>query len=638
AMSALGDELAYYQDRVGREAYLETATQRRSLRRHARLVDYRMHDGKGATGWLDVQASAAGTLPAGTAVWGTAASGEKTFFSVGHGLSDTANYDVRPQRNAIPAHIWHEDDICLPAGSTELFLTGSQAGELVFDDPADDPSGRWVLLVTDPADPSVPVRKQIVRITSVSEMLDPLIGTTVTRLAWEEEHATRHEMELGTLSVHANLAPITAGRTLTRRFTIGDSDSPGDRPAALERQGRNINDASASCACDEDSCGCEQAARSITFLFSLPETDSDRLVWLGASPEEAEPEIRLARVEDSGGGVWTEAQPWQQREAFIGTNSSQPLDFHYVLEDGTWARVAGYQRTGGEVVHCDYASGEGKTIRFGDGEFGRMPQSGDIFQATYRVGNGAATNLPAGAVSHIESGLPFVDSVSNPLPTAGGVEPQDPDEVRQLAPDAFRVETYRAVTSADYAAAVERLDWTQRAGAKFRWTGSWLTAFVTPDPKGAQVLSSARAREAREQLDRFRQAGRPVAVKGPRYVDLDLRITVCARPDAFRDEVAGMIIERLFGTGGLRPQPGFFSPDNFTFGDPLERSALEAAIQSAGGVLAVRSIAIRRQGWFDWRPMTELTYEVADDEVIRLENDPDHPDRGTLRLDMEGGA
>src|SRR5262249_33281850 len=68
-MSALGDELAYYQARSAREASLETATQRRSLRRLARLVDYRIHDGLGATTWIDVTAKAAGTLPAGTALY-----------------------------------------------------------------------------------------------------------------------------------------------------------------------------------------------------------------------------------------------------------------------------------------------------------------------------------------------------------------------------------------------------------------------------------------------------------------------------------------------------------------------------------------------------------------------------------------
>ena len=34
-LSALGDEFAYYQDRIAREAYFETATERRSLRRPA---------------------------------------------------------------------------------------------------------------------------------------------------------------------------------------------------------------------------------------------------------------------------------------------------------------------------------------------------------------------------------------------------------------------------------------------------------------------------------------------------------------------------------------------------------------------------------------------------------------------------
>lgn len=39
-VSAVGDEHSYYQDCIAREAYLETATQRRSLRRHAGLIDY----------------------------------------------------------------------------------------------------------------------------------------------------------------------------------------------------------------------------------------------------------------------------------------------------------------------------------------------------------------------------------------------------------------------------------------------------------------------------------------------------------------------------------------------------------------------------------------------------------------------
>ena len=49
-----GDYLSYYQDAVATEAYLGTARQRISVRRHARLVDYLMHDGCNARAWLTI--------------------------------------------------------------------------------------------------------------------------------------------------------------------------------------------------------------------------------------------------------------------------------------------------------------------------------------------------------------------------------------------------------------------------------------------------------------------------------------------------------------------------------------------------------------------------------------------------------
>ncbi len=49
-----GDYLSYFQDAVATEAYLGTARQRISVRRHARLVDYLMHDGCNARAWLTI--------------------------------------------------------------------------------------------------------------------------------------------------------------------------------------------------------------------------------------------------------------------------------------------------------------------------------------------------------------------------------------------------------------------------------------------------------------------------------------------------------------------------------------------------------------------------------------------------------
>src|SRR5215213_78881 len=52
------DYLSYYQDAVATEAYLDTARQRISVRRHARLVDYLLHEGCNARAWVCVEVSA----------------------------------------------------------------------------------------------------------------------------------------------------------------------------------------------------------------------------------------------------------------------------------------------------------------------------------------------------------------------------------------------------------------------------------------------------------------------------------------------------------------------------------------------------------------------------------------------------
>ena len=53
----VGDRLSYQQDAVATEAYLETARSRVSLRRHALLVDYHVHDGCNARAWIQLNVS-----------------------------------------------------------------------------------------------------------------------------------------------------------------------------------------------------------------------------------------------------------------------------------------------------------------------------------------------------------------------------------------------------------------------------------------------------------------------------------------------------------------------------------------------------------------------------------------------------
>ncbi|MGD8405207.1 MAG: putative baseplate assembly protein [Anaerolineales bacterium] len=54
-LAYVGDHLSYYQDAVATEAYLDTARQRISVRRHARLVDYYMHEGCNARAWICIK-------------------------------------------------------------------------------------------------------------------------------------------------------------------------------------------------------------------------------------------------------------------------------------------------------------------------------------------------------------------------------------------------------------------------------------------------------------------------------------------------------------------------------------------------------------------------------------------------------
>ncbi len=519
--------------------------------------------------------------------------------------------------------------MCLSAGATELYLEGMHQADIPLDDtPNGKAAGKWMLLQTDPTSLAVPNRAWMVRVIAVKETQDKVFNVPVTRIQWEADQATPFELDLTVLQIHGNLLPATAGQTTSSRFMIGPSDDEADHPAALERSGPN---------------------GSVAYLFSLPETDTRPLVWLGNAPEASAPEVRLVEVEQLG-GQWEPIpnSEWTWTPALLGLTSALPDDRVFTLDDGTWRRIAGFRRLTDEFIHRDYAANDGKTIRFGDGEFGERPSPGTIFQVSYRLGNGSRDNVAADTLNNLYQSIDpvtlkvvpfdFIALATNPLPAIDGADEEPLERVRQLAPQAFRAVTFRAVRPEDYAEAAERLTWVQKAGAEFRWTGSWLTAFVAPDPKGSFAVTPQERAELQDQLDRFRQAGRPAYALDPIYAALDLKITVCVATSAYRGEVKEAVLETLFGRRGVRPRPGFFSPDNFTFGTPLERSQLEAEIQAVPGVKAVEEISIRRRGWFNWRPFQELTYRAAPDELIRVVNDPNFPERGSLTLTMEGGA
>jgi hypothetical protein len=131
-------------------------------------------------------------------------------------------------------------------------------------------------------------------------------------------------------------------------------------------------------------------------------------------------------------------------------------------------------------------------------------------------------------------------------------------------------------------------------------------------------------------------AGYESYVPEPQYVSLDIEVQVCALPDAFQGDVQAAIFGRLNSSSVINGQRGFFNPDNFSFGVPLERSNLESATVRAGvaGVLCVRyRVRGRTQG------MTEMpdSVAVAADQIIRCDNDPSVPEHGSIKVSILGG-
>jgi predicted phage baseplate assembly protein len=276
------------------------------------------------------------------------------------------------------------------------------------------------------------------------------------------------------------------------------------------------------------------------------------------------------------------------------------------------------------------------TLRFGDDVHGRRPEVGTSFEATYRVGNGVAGNVGAGAIAHVATTAGGIVSATNPLPAAGGTDPEADDAVRRDAPEAYLVQQ-RAVTEEDYARMSERDPHVQRAAATFRWTGSWYTVFVTADRLGGAPVDEPFETELRGVLEPYRMAGYDLEIDGPRFVPLDIALHVCVEPDYFRSDVKAAVLDVL--SSGVRADGtlGFFHPDRFTFGGPVYLSAIIAAAQAVPGVQSVTAEAFQRQRDDASSELDSGVLKLDRLEVAQLDNDQSFPEHGVLTVIAGGG-
>jgi hypothetical protein len=546
-------------------------------------------------------------------------------------------YPVRPEWNEDALQPYFFDETrCLQIGATEILVLGSipHANDIAGLTPP-----RSMLLRTEPTDPSVPARRHFVRLTdenAFQEFVDPLApaplhNPTITRIRWDAGDALPFQIDQNDLTLSLNIVPATAGETFTTKFVTGPvTDEDASLPRATERE------ASQAMPTKE----VPFPERATIFLFGLPEAETQGLAFLGDSLRATTPEVRVTEVKDGPSGE-IEGDAWSFERTLIG---SEPDDEVFTLEDGTWRAIRTFRTFGDVFTHQDYASGQGFSLRFGDGEFGREPPRGTHFRVTFRSGPGAKSNLPENAVTALAlpddpKKLPgYVIAVTNPVAITNGVDPETPAEIKLNTPEAYQSEVFFAVRPEDYADQAAKLPFVQRAMGTPRWTGSWLSTFVAADPFGAFRLADDQRTSLENWMDCVRQAGRQVIVRDPKTLAIDLEVHICIEPFAHPGQVVAQVQEVLLGSGQGRHPKGFFHPDNFTFGTPLRRSALEAEIRNVPGVRSVRNIFYRLRGFRRFQQLLSLTVPVGPDQVLRLDNDPLRPGNGTLNIITEGGA
>jgi hypothetical protein len=625
ALCQVADELSYLQDRVAGEASLLSATQRRSFVRMARLVDYEPTPALSAS--TTVQCNVvANAVPAGTLISAMTPDGAVVPFQIGSGLADTTSYTVSPLWNDGIQPYWFDDSQqCLACGATQMWILGHG-----YNFEAQILAGTVPLLIqTDLPGESI---REVVNLTGASEIFDPIFLTSgsptpVTLITWGSADALKRSHDLTQTHLAGNLLPATQGQRFSESFAVGAAPAGATAmPIAIARYGPNGTDAEPN------------------WIFRYPLSRSSAatgfLAWLptaNAGTSAIDPDLAAPVPEIMVNRTLPEPASFQFATSLLDATSTETA---FTVDPAAWRVVAtdGF----GTPTQWEYDGDQGDTLRFGDGTFGARPNEGDVFSVTYRIGMGAAGNLAAGAIQNVDpSASGYLSSVRNPFAVTNGADAETPQHIQRMAPQAFRAVQYRAVLPADYEAAAETLSWVLKAGTSFRWTGSWLTVFTTVDPDAGQS-SGANVTLANQELlidllNRRRLAGYESYAPPPTLVSIDLQIAVCVKTGWLSSDVEAGVLARLADAKLPDGTAGFFYADRFTFGTPLYRSNLEAAIQDVDGVNGVLDVEYRQRGASNmFQPLPEVL-QIGSNQILRVANDPDYPERGTIRVFPEGG-
>jgi hypothetical protein len=595
-----GDYLSYFQDAVATEAYLETARRRITVRRHARLVDYTLHEGCNARAFVCVQTDSNLRLERAEIEFSTGP-GRETFEPLGDAPETV---DLVAAHSEIPIYTWGDAECCLPAGATAATLAGElelAVGDLLLFEEVKGPR-------TGADADADSAHRQVVRLTAAEPGVDELYEQPIVEVAWAAADALRFPLCVSSIGLNCELiegVSVARGNVIAvdHGRTVPDSELGGvpvvELPGPCDCRGRPGEPTVTA-----GPFAPVLAAHPLTFAEPLGEPGPASAL-LERDPRAALPQVWLTATAAEPG------RPPVRWRPVAHLLAATPEDHVFVVEVDDE-----------QTVH----------LRFGDGRLGAAPEPGATFAHTYRVGNGCAGNVGAEAITELALRHGELDgaklTVSNPLPATGGTDPELVADARLLAPHVFRSRLERAVIADDYARLAERDRRLQRAAASLSWTGSWYEARVAVDPLGTEEADPALLADVQHALERYRRIGHDLAVVPARYVSIDLGLHVCALPHAIQGHVRAAVRDAV---------RALFAPDAQTFGTGVAASRIVAAAQAVEGVETVAVTVLNRLYEAPNGELDAGLLKIAPDEIARLDDDPTYPERGRLTLTMGGG-
>ena len=216
----------------------------------------------------------------------------------------------------------------------------------------------------------------------------------------------------------------------------------------------------------------------------------------------------------------------------------------------------------------------------------------------YRVGNGAAGNVGAEALRHIVPATRGARdrACATRCRRAAASSPKRSRRCGQRRPHAFRAQERAVTPEATTRRSPSATRSVQRAAATLPLDRQLAHGLRHRRPaRAARDVDDAFERELRALLERYRMAGHDLEIDAPRFVPLEIELSVCVRPDYFRGDVRRALLRALQQPRAARTAgAGVFHPDNFTFGQTgLPQPALRR--RASGGRRRVGAASRRFQ-------------------------------------------